>query len=52
MHVDACVQASQQADESRKLAEDTDGAESSWLLIDLFICVAGFVVAFAGKASC
>ena len=39
-----------QADEGRKPAEDIADPESSWLLLDLLICIAGFVVALAGKA--
>lgn len=45
------MQASLQADKGRKPAEDAADPESSWLLLDLFICVAGFIVALAGTAS-
>lgn len=43
------MQASPQAEESRQPAQETARPESSWLLMDLYICLAGFIVALAGK---
>ena len=42
------MQASPQAEESRQPAQETARPESSWLLMDLYICLAGFIVALAG----